>query len=155
MSSLQAPMPNTGDTVMHAVSVYRATLCFATNPCNAPSYPRLSVRSAVQAQAQARMSEEKATYAFNQKCAAQTLSACVMMRYGTVRSEAKRCVSVMCRDVYDLDARENHMRCASLRQRNYPLDATYKIPEKQKILPMPKRTLKMIGTAERKASQSA
>jgi hypothetical protein len=73
---------------MHAVSVYRATLCFATNPCNAPSHPRLSVRSAVQAQAQAqaRMIEKKATYAFNQKCAVQTPSARVLLRYGTVRS---------------------------------------------------------------------
>jgi uncharacterized protein YbbK (DUF523 family) len=33
-------------------------------------------------------------------------------------------------------------------------DATYKIPEKQKILPIPKRTLKMIGTAERSVSIS-
>lgn len=36
--------------------------------------------------------------------------------------------------------------CTSLRLASSALDATYKIPEKQKMLPMPKRTLKMIGT---------
>jgi hypothetical protein len=158
MSSPQAPMPNTRGTVMHVVSVYRATLCSCPQPLQCPSHPRLSVRSAVQAQAQAqaRMSDEKGygTYAFNQKCAAQTSSAGVLIRCGMARS-AKRseaiCQCDVPRCVYDFDARDNHMRFASPAL-GVSTDATYKIPEKQKILPMPKRTLKMIGTAEQSVS---
>jgi hypothetical protein len=50
---------------------------------------------------------------------------------------------------YGFDTRANRM---ALRFANagHALDATYKIPEKQKILPIPKRTLKMIGTAKHK-----
>jgi hypothetical protein len=102
------------------------------------------------------MSDEKGygTYAFNQKCAAQTSSAGVLIRCGMARSAKRSEAMCQCdvpRCVYDFDARDNHMRFASPAL-GVSTDATYKIPEKQKILPMPKRTLKMIGTAEQSVS---
>jgi hypothetical protein len=78
MSSPQAPMPNTGDTV--------CTPCQSTEPHfspppfqrpvqDCPSARRClqaqeQAQEQAQAQAQARM-RDKATYAFNQKCAVQ------------------------------------------------------------------------------------
>jgi hypothetical protein len=97
---------------------------------------------------------DKATYAFNQKCAVQRrqhVSCCDTA--GTVRCEAlaKRGDEMSKGRPISIRA-ENHMRFALLTL-GPPTDATYKIPEKQKILPIPKRTLKMIGTAENEACQ--
>jgi len=85
MSSLQAPMPNTGDTV-HVVSVYRATLL---PPLQTPS---VQDRPLVGVCRRAGMHEREGTYAFNQKCAVQSqhVSRCYAVRYDMERRDAIR-----------------------------------------------------------------
>jgi len=109
---------------VHVVSAYRAALSPPLQCLPVQDCP--CVRCL---ETQARMSEE-ATYAFNEKCAVhsrQHVSRCDAIRYAGIASASIRCPR---------------------------LNSTYKIPEKQKILPIPNRTLKMIGTAERSVSIS-
>lgn len=150
MSSPQALTQNTGDTNVHVVSVHRARLCLPKDDLD-PQFALLQVRSAGGRKGQRTHSTRKVLYVFGQLVYFSGKKVLASLQVIVKIMAQEYATSAPHLDFLVVWPRSMGCKPALLDQNTIPTETTkmtYKMPEKQKILPIPNKTLKMIGTAK-------